>query len=108
MVNIYAQEILDIMNPMIGIIIGLLALGGGLVFGLWLLFFANRIIMWSERTFSPAANAIAKWAEGNHYQPRATPSRFIKAGTWALRIIGLPIAVSCGWVLYFIISRLIK
>ncbi len=81
---------------------------GGLFIGLALILFANQLVDWSERTFSPILNNFVGKIEGKYYKPRSTAPKFVHYFTWAIRIGGLMWVIGCGFVLYFIISLVIK
>ena len=92
---------------MIGVIIALILFFIVFLIGFGLVVFTNRIVMWNERTFSPALNAIVSKIKGKYYRPRGTPAWWLKTGKWILRVIGVIFIAGSVAVMYFIISNLI-
>ena len=91
-----ASAYLSAVPKMLGPVGVVITLFGGLFMGLSLILFANQLIDWSERTFSPKLDHYLRKTEGKYYKPRSTPPKFVHHFTWAIRIGGLIWTISCG------------
>lgn len=78
------------------------------LFGLALVVYADRVLDWSERTFSPSLRYWTTRLYGSDYRPTGTPRPARVFARWFLRFAGVFVAVGSGWVLYFIITSVIR
>jgi len=78
-----------------------------LLFGVGLLFFANRIHKWSVDTFYGRLDRFGRKLYGKYYEPPADPYRPHKLLIWFMRLIGAGFIILNAFGLYGIVITFI-
>ena len=76
----------------------------GLLFGVGLLFFANRIHKWSVDTFYGGLDRFGRKLYGKYYEPPADPYRPHKLLIWFMRLIGAGFIILNAFGFYGIVT----
>jgi hypothetical protein len=84
-------------------IIALIFYTGVLVLSLLLLLYARRLLLWSERTFTPS---LKKFVDKSNSAIESTPHGLFEFGVWFIRVFGIVGALGSIAVLYGIITDL--